>query len=407
MKNNGLLHPTPMADAGIEDIVRSFPLILDNLQRSYSELEQRALRVENELCRANEELERKVWELDALKGHLEAVLDSLPTGVVVRDTNGTIVRVNGATSRILGESEAELLGRREHPALRAEVSDGEAREVTVANGRRAFLASSYSPIVVAADSDGTQDRLDGSVEIIEDCTERKRLTERLHAADKMAALGTMAAGIAHEIRNPLNAIKGFASLLVRQGLTDPLHERWAHLIVEGSIEADAIIENMLTFGSPERLRLEEIDGEELLESAVRTAFGEIVERGALDIRIENHAPAFTGDRIKLRQALRNLLVNAADAMGNKGPLKLILDFDEGEIVATVSDSGPGISSEVRQKVLDPFFTTRAEGTGLGLALVSTIAQLHGGNVQIHSEPSPLGGAQISLHIPCQSPPSDG
>jgi len=390
--------PRPSPTAGIEDIVRSFPLILDNLQRSYKDLETRAVRVEEELCRTNEELEARLRELDDVKRHLEAVLDSLPTGVVVRDSEGVIVRANGAAQRILGAAEGELVSKRGHLGLQGDRADSEPHEVVFGDGREAVLASCWSSVRLA---DGT---LSGSVEILQDLTDRTRLAERLHAADKMAALGTLAAGIAHEIRNPLNAVKGFASLLRRKARGEEV-ERWCSRIVDGTSEADAIIENMLSFGSPERLRIERIDPTELLASAAAAALPDGAGRDGLRLELDARAPAFLGDRIKLRQAIRNLLANAAEAQGGKGPLKVLLDLDEDEIVVTVSDSGPGIPPAIRSKILDPFFTTRAEGTGLGLALVSTIARLHAGRVVVHSEPSPLGGAEISLHLPYQPAPS--
>jgi len=257
--------------------------------------------------------------------------------------------------------------------------------------------------------------------------ERIELAERLHAADKLSALGTMAAGIAHEIRNPLNAVRGFAELLAaRAGAPvstgaprssavlgppsslPPLDERarrWAHLIVEGVSEVDAIIDNLLSFGSPEKLRLERIDGLELLHGAARLATR--LEPGqdpaARGIRVRCDAPPFWGDHIKLRHAVRNLLENALEAQAEIGVPRVEAELllEEGELVCRVADAGPGVPAELRTRILDPFFTTHADGTGLGLALVSVIARLHGGSVQCTSSPSALGGALFVLRFPFQ------
>jgi len=234
--------------------------------------------------------------------------------------------------------------------------------------------------------------------------ERVELTERLHAADKLSALGTMAAGIAHEIRNPMNAVRGFAELLCAVGALDERARTWAQRIVEGVGEADAIIDNMLSFGSPERLRLSSVNGSELLDDAVRLA---LAGRKAsdppqdVDIRVRSVAPPFRGDEIKLRQAVRNLVSNAIHAQiettGARIDVELVLEGSQ--VVFRVADAGPGVAAGLRTRILDPFFTTTAEGTGLGLALVSVIARLHGGSVHCSPEPSALGGALFELRVP--------
>jgi signal transduction histidine kinase len=381
----------------LDDVVRAFPAVLETLRRSYGELEARAVRVERELCVANESLEEKVRELDTLRSHLSAVLQSLPCGVVVRDAEQRITHLNHASGAILGLSPAplaRLVGQRDLPlSPRLDGKAADPQELVRPDGRRLVLASRRSEVRL---DDGT---VQGSVEILDDHTERTALAERLHAADKMAALGTLAAGIAHEIRNPLNAVTGFAALIQRELASgDGRLRRWAELIVAGASEADHIIENMLSFGHPERLRLEPVDGDTLLFDAHTAARAgrESVQLGEVTCR--STAPPFRADALKLRQALRNLIANAAQAAPG-GPIELTLAREDDDIVARVADSGPGVPTALRQRILDPIFPTRAEGTGLGLALVSTIAQLPGGSVSVRPEPSTLGGAEFVLRIP--------
>jgi signal transduction histidine kinase len=230
--------------------------------------------------------------------------------------------------------------------------------------------------------------------------DRLALSERLHAADKLSALGTMAAGIAHEIRNPLNAVRGFAELLGARERGDERAQQWAGHIVAGVREVDTIIENMLSFASPQRLRLERVAPEELARGAL-----ELVDLGQGGARVTTHsdAPAFWGDRIKLRQALRNLVENALEAQSGarEARVEVALLRQDDELVFQVADAGPGVPPELCRKILDPFFTTHADGTGLGLALVSVIARLHGGSVQCSPGPSALGGALFVLRIPFQ------
>jgi signal transduction histidine kinase len=245
----------------------------------------------------------------------------------------------------------------------------------------------------------------GSVEILDDRTQLRELSERLHALDKLAALGNMAGGIAHELRNPMMAVHGFAAMLQQRLAADTEERRWAGLIVEGASEANAILAGMMSLATPDKLVLATVDPAELAAAAERLARADLGGAAAWTITRAVEAPCFVGDRLKLRQALRNLLANALQAQPGGGTVALELLREGAELVARVSDSGPGIPRGLRGRVLEPFFTTRPEGTGLGLALVQRIAELHGGRVEISSHKSRLGGAEVSLRIPYRSPES--
>ena len=163
---------------------------------------------------------------------------------------------------------------------------------------------------------------------------------------------------------------------------DEKARRWCELIVGASAEADEIIESMLTFGSPQRLRLETVDPQELLETAVAQA-GVSPQDTSVDVRCRATAPPFGADQIKLRQAIRNLVANAIGAQRSHGVAR------------------PRVDAEItlEHRIFDPFFTDHPEGTGLGLALVSTIVRLHGGSVRLSPEASPLGGARFVIRLP--------
>lgn len=366
----------------LRDAMQAFAGISASLVSSYEALAERARLVEEELGRANAALARKVSELDRVNRRLAAVLRSLPTGVVVRDAQGRIVRANAAAVALLEAGPLPQSGAKDE-IIEAVARGGALRTVAV---RRSALRDE-------------QGAAEGCVEILDDRTELVRITERLHALDKMAALGTLGGGIAHELRNPLNAVKGFAELLER-ALTggDPKLARWARCIVTGAAEADAIIESLLAFASPERVKPDDVDGAELLRDAARAALG---DEPIHALRLACDAPPFAADRIKLRQALRNLIANAAQAQPGGGTIEVELTRSGPELLLAVRDGGPGIAPELRARVLDPFFTTRPEGTGLGLALVATIARLHAGRVDVGSAPPRLGGAEITLRIPFQ------
>jgi signal transduction histidine kinase len=373
----------------LEQAMAAFAGISGSLVQSYEALAERARLVEDELGRANQALAAKVAELDEVNRHLEAVLRSLPTGVIVRDAAGRILRANAAAAAL---SEAR--------ALPARLDREELFETTGPDGARKSVATRRS---IVRDERGESA---GFVDILDDRTELVAMSERVHVLDKMAALGTMGGGIAHEIRNPLNAVKGFAALLARELTDEPKLGHWAASIVAGAAEADAIIESLLAFASPERVCQDAIDGGALLRDAARAALGDGFAAPAAHhpVTLRCDAPDFQGDRIKLRQALRNLIANAAQAQPEGGAIEATLELAGDSLLARVRDAGPGIPRELRAKVTDPFFTTRPEGSGLGLALVATIARLHGGCVEVGSAPARLGGAEITVRIPYQPVP---
>ncbi len=388
------------------ETARALQTLCTSLESSYQSLEARAQRVEKELARTNRELERKVTQLDAVTADLEAILEALPTGVIVRDASGRIVRINSAALDVLNARSEDVLGT-EDTALGA--CAGEAwveSELERADGRRSIVARRCSAIRA---KHGAKKRatLGGSVEILDDRTQLKELAERLHSLDKLAALGNMAGGIAHELRNPMMAVKGFAALLAGRLERETQEQRWAHLIVEGVGEAEQVLTSMLTLAKPEALTLETVDAVELAQAALRLARHDVELDQGVKYELEQvcDAPDFVGDRIKLRQALRNLVANALHAQPRGGRVRLAITHEGAEIVARVSDAGPGIPRNLRRAVLEPFFTTRAEGTGLGLALVQRIAELHGGCVEISPLSSSLGGADVLLRLPYRSPQS--
>lgn len=374
---------TAHATAGLDDAMGTLLRVSRELSESYDALSDRAQRVEKELGRANAELEERVTEL-------EAILEALPTGVLVRDHEGRIQRVNDAAASILGRGASDLLGSTVDSSVQADPRNpSEPGVLQRPDGARRRVDSRTSAI---PGSHG------GSVEILDDRTELCELGERLHRSDKLAALGNMASGIAHEIRNPMNAIGGFASLLLRNGSLEGKPAHWAHCIVQGIGEVNGIVASMLDLARTDGLQLEPIEARTLIEDAVAMS-GAGSEGFEGEVRVDADAPRFLGDRIKLRQALRNLVANALDVQGRGATVQVSARLIDDEITFFVDDAGPGVDPQHRDRLFDAFFTSRADGTGLGLSLVHTLVALHGGRVEATQDPSPLGGARFAIRIP--------
>ncbi|QDU86484.1 Sporulation kinase E [Planctomycetes bacterium Pla163] len=371
------------ANGDLDDATRTLVAITHGLKSAYEALEQRAQRVEAELERTNREL--------------AAILEALPTGVIVRDGRGTVVRSNRAATELLGATHESLTASEALAAL--ENAPGATVPVTV-------TGSDGEPVERrlhsrAANVIGQAGEPIGTLVIVDDRTELDALTERLLVQDKMAALGTLAAGIAHEIRNPLNAIGGFAGLLEKR-LDEPTAVRWAGLIGQGSREIESIVTGLVTMAGGESVVATTVSAHELVEAAVDRVLAHTDGASAWSIERDVRVDTLEGDEVKLRQALRNLVDNALVAQPDGGRIVVrVAPASDGSdaVDISVDDDGPGVPAELRKRVLEPFYTSRAEGTGLGLALTHTIVQLHGGSLSIKDASSPLTGARFSLRIP--------
>ena len=373
----------------MSETLARFASISEGLVDSYQALAERADRIQ-------QELDAKLEELAEVSGRLEAVLEALPSGVVVRDAEGRCERVNAAAPQLLGcapEEVADLLEQRVEDNA-ADHGQPLRLECEVAGGRRVLAWR-------RAQVHGAAGRPAGSVEVFDDHTELERLGARLSQLDKMAALGTLSAGLAHELRNPLNAVRGFAALLRRELPEGSKVNGWAERIVSGSDELEGIIDGLLRFARPGEVAQERLDAEELIGSALEVARREHPQPELFQIETTVAIEPFAGDRVKLRQALRNLIANAMQVQPGGGRLHLFAHNDGEQLCLGVDDAGPGVPEEQRGRVAEPFFTTRAEGTGLGLALVHTIARLHGGELQVGLAPEPYGGARFELRLPAQ------
>lgn len=378
--------------ADLAQVATELSAISENLLASYGRLARHAERVEGELVVANAELARRVAEVDALRLHLDAVRRALPCGVVVFRADGSVASANPRALELLGCEESDL-ARTGGSLLAAATREESLHEHDLRDGTRRVLAVRRSPMPC-----GT-----GSVVTIDDRTEERRLTAELASTSKMVALGTMAGGIAHEVRNPLNAVRGFASLLCRELDGTGRAHRFATRIQQGVDEVDAIVASLLGFAKPERLVREDVDVAELVGESVALALQELsgeARRWTVETRVE--VPVLRADRIKVRQALRNLVANAIQSQPTGG--RVVVEVrDSGDAVELrVHDAGPGLAPALRGRAGEPFLTTRAEGTGLGLALVHAIAAVHGGRFEILGAPGPLGGADARLRIPKKS-----
>jgi signal transduction histidine kinase len=235
--------------------------------------------------------------------------------------------------------------------------------------------------------------------------EKRELARRAQMAEKLAAVGTMTAGLSHEIRNPLNAAALQLAVLERriqrlsgdeQGrLLEPLH-----LVRDEIRRLDHILEDFLQFARPRDFQPRIIQVPTVLTKVLDLLEGDAERRHVKLVRDLGDVPPVAGDEERLRQVVMNLALNALDAAGDGGTVRVSCGVEGAgarEVIIHVDDSGRGVPPEVRDRIFEPFFTTKAQGSGLGLSIVHAIVAQHGGSIGI--EDAPDGGARFTLRLP--------
>ncbi len=337
----------------------------------------------------------------------EQIISSLASGLLVVGLDGSVRIVNPAARRLLNLTDETLMGDHHsvinEPSLTQVIdeclSSGRAilrRTVRLPEGRSAatHLGVTVSPLFDGASA------LNGAVCLFADVTPVQQLEEQLRMKESLATVGELTAGIAHEFRNGLATIHGYSKLLDPAMLPDN-----ARPYIEG-IRAEAvslgeIVTNFLNFAKPAQLALSDVDLRALCERVVEDARTEARARGG-DIELRGEFGEIQGDDVLLRQAFSNLLRNALEACAGAGVTPHVIveasvDQARGRCTVTVDDNGPGVPPASRERIFQPFFTSKGHGTGLGLALVQKIVVSHNGRVSAGA--SPIGGARIQVVLP--------
>ena len=340
---------------------------------------------------------------------LETMLEGLADAVMVVSRERSILSLNRPAGELLGRSPTELQGK---PLSEVLPPDDPLQliveEAFAGNSTSQAVGPRIVPLRVAnrevqhtltAQRLGETDAFAVMVSA-RDMEKLSRLGSHLSYSQKLAALGRLTSGVAHEIKNPLNAMVIHVALL-RQKLEKAGPEARGYLdVLEEEIRRlDRVIQGFLKFTRPEELQLEAIPIEEVLGEATRLLAGEVERSGILmETEIAPDLPRIYGDRELLQQAVLNLMLNACEAMPEGGELRLTASRrEEGRVVLDIQDSGIGIETEEIPKIFDLYYTTKSRGSGIGLSMVYRIIQLHGGDVTVDSTPGQ--GARFTITLP--------
>jgi two-component system sensor kinase FixL len=346
--------------------------------------------------------------LRASEERWRSIVESAVDGIIVIDCHGRIESFNPAAERLFGYTEREAIGeninilmpspyREEHDAYMSRyLTTGERRIIGI--GREVAAKRRDGTVFPVRLSVGEMS-VNGERKftgILHDLSARVRIESQLREQASMAKLGEMAAVIAHEVKNPLAGVRGAIQVIGGRLPKDGKDAAVVKEIVSRIDALDVLMKDLLLFARPPLPRPLPVD----LGALIRTTVELLITDPALkniEVVVSGDAPPAHADPSLLKIVFQNLLVNAAQAVQERGTIEIALETNANDCRVTVRDSGPGIPPDVREQIFTPFFTTKARGTGLGLPTAKRIVEAHSGSIAIDCPPG--GGTVVTIDVP--------
>jgi two-component system sensor histidine kinase FlrB len=366
--------PVPTAEQlsrhGLEQAFSLFSQMSSQLNDSYSLLEARVSELKGELAVVSAQRMEELAEKERLANRLQNLLDLLPGGVIVIDDQGRVREANPAACDLLGlPLEGELW---RHVITRCFAPrDDDGHEISLKDGRRLSIATR------------SLDAEPGQLVLLNDLTETRHLQDQLARHERLSSLGRMVASLAHQIRTPLSAALIYASHLTDEQLPAETQQRFAGRLKERLHELEHQVRDMLVFARGELPLTDRLTPSGLMQ-ALQAAAATHVQGANVRWQCDSHQGELLCNRDTLVGALLNLIENATQASGPGARLKVHVYARAQTLRLCISDSGSGIDPGVLQRLGEPFFTTKTNGTGLGLTVVKAVARAHQGELQLRS-----------------------
>ena len=349
-------------------------------------------------------------EILSLKDYNENVFHSLANGVLTTDRDARLVTLNRSAEHLLGVLLADVRGKtvdeiwgESHPLISHVHAALRGREqVGVEVGWRR-PDQTFVPALLSSRPLVSRRKPIGTLLIMQDRTEVVTLEDRIRRADKLAAIGTMAAGMAHEIKNPLASMKVLIQLLPKKIDEKGFRQKLHSILPKEISRIDRIVEGLLSFARTSAPRRARIDINALLKETVEEGRDQAEASHVRMVDQLSEVPQIEADVLQIQQVFSNLMRNGIEAMPEGGVLQVqsqLVPSQNGSaptVRISISDTGPGISADHVVKLFDPFFTTKHSGTGLGLAISHSIIQSHGGSIDVQSEPG--SGSHFIIRLP--------
>lgn len=345
---------------------------------------------------------------EALK--LQQMMDAAPICIILLDNDNQIISINDTflqlyrkdfpnitKNEIIGLNISEFLKRSDlDPLQMMRTCDSEKMSQLIQIGLQTYFTS-VTPIM----KDSSNENM-GSIIMIQDMTELETLKLELSHVERLGIIGQMAAGITHEIRNPMAVVRGFLQLM-REKSSDNL-DHYYRIVLDELDRANSIINDFLALAQNKTEQKEESRLHDIIHELTPLLWADANLRGqSIEVDLDHKVPVLMLNPKEIKQLILNLCRNAMEAMEDKGQLTIITSVVENGIELHVSDTGPGISSEEQAKLFQPFYTTKSKGTGLGLALCQSILDKHGGKISVRSELGVGTTFIVLLPIPAEQP----
>ncbi len=395
-------------EEGMRHLSRAFYLFSEESERikkNYLKLKEELKKTHLHLDKTHEELIKSVTQLKTTSSYLNSLLKNISQGILFIHMNGTILSYNKAAEKILKIEESKVLFRKYTQVFKDTFFGFSVKDaldfgmLTSLSYFTHFLEAERREIEVTSSflSDG-ENPYGGLLLLLRDITEFEKLKQVTHRTSRLQQLGEIAATIAHEIKNPLGGIRGYASLLCQDLKTRSEREKIQN-IIEGVKILDKLVEKVLVYTKPLELQLHSHDFSMFLRNTCKFLIMDpnFNRKYQLEIHISDDPLFVPFDKDAMRSCLWNLIINAFQSMKKGGKVTVSLMKQDQSILLNISDQGIGIAEKDLENIFSPFFTTKEEGNGLGLAEAHKIVQAHRGKIEVRSQLEK--GTTFTLSLP--------
>ena len=333
------------------------------------------------------------------------MINNLPEGVILTDNSFRIRYMNKNAETIIGITARDVIGKTSGETFPANIRsmnisaarDGQVIEKEIdiehKNGTKTPVSLIATDVITA---DGT---FVGLMYILKDLSQIKQLQKEVQKKEKLAVIGNLAAGVAHEVRNPLSSIKGYASHFKSLFAEDSENRAAAEVLVNETERLNRVITELLEISRPSDIKVQEVDIQTIFDTTIRLIHSDANQNSATEISIDiaDNIKSISVDPDRFVQVLMNIYLNGIQAMPAGGVLATKVDSNSDQIVIAISDTGSGMTEETKRQIFNPYFTTKSTGTGLGMAIVHKIIEAHKGEIKVTSKEDE--GTEITIYLP--------